>query len=242
MQLSVKLTKEPRGIYILVTLMKSWKRALLSAFTLIELLVVIAIIAVLAGLLLPALGNSKKKARDIECLNRLKQVGLGLGLWAHDNEDKFPWQVEDFNGGSKGTTDWINHFSIASNQLVTPNLLYCTTDREKRPVASWPNATPEGSVSYFVGLESRSSYPQTIVSGDRNVQGSDGSFDLAWNKFAGDSISATWDETMHVKKGNIVMADGSARGTDSKALSEAIATSMTVGISNVILSKPPIPF
>lgn len=102
-----------------------------GAFTLIELLVVVSVIAVLAGLLLPALSSAKEKGRAIVCLNHLRQMQLAALLYAGDHDDWLPrnyatgdggmsWEFPSWVGGWISYGDWRPRDSTNILLLVEP--------------------------------------------------------------------------------------------------------------------------
>ncbi len=103
-----------------------------SAFTLIELLVVIAILAMLASLLMPALGRAKEAGRSTACLSNLRQIGVALQLYVQDNNHKLPIMRDRLAGTNQPATNALPSPDVVlMGQLGNTNVLRCPSDRQQ---------------------------------------------------------------------------------------------------------------
>jgi competence protein ComGC len=193
------------------------------AVTLVEVLFVIGTVATLLLVVLPALQNSRRRPSRINCVNNIKQVSLGLRMWANDNEDKFPMQVFTNSGSSLkriSNKEVYRYFIVASNEIASPKVLRCPEDLERNPVATFPELSNK-SLSYFLNLSALENEPSGVLIGDRHLtrngtQYANGSYLISTQQVL------TWGKESHKFGGNIGLSDGSVQQTTDQTLQSVI--------------------
>jgi hypothetical protein len=212
-----------------------------DAFTRTELVVVIVGVLVVGALLVqPTAGyNTRHKAMRISCVFNLKQIGTTTRIWENDHNDRLPTSISMTNGGwsdflartDAGAYCWV-YYSIFSKELgQMSKVLTCPAD-DRNPATNFEVLKDNSHLSYFVGVSANDSYPQSILSGDRNLgpgtvpdpdygfspaNGTGNDVAIQTNSSAG---PVSWSLKMHSNRssagaGNIMLGDGSAQQVTS---------------------------
>ena len=203
-----------------------------AGVTLLEVLAAVAVVAVLFGLVLPALNQKRRISNRINCIKCLKDVGLAFNSFARDNTNTFPFQISTNLGG---TREWNGNpslawrqFAVISNELSTPIIVSCPLDSERRETREWGQFTNNSHLSYFVGINANQENPQSILAGDRNLT-------LGGNSLRNQVVTfptnaaVGFDGRIHRFAGNIAMGDGSVQQVTSSRLAEQFhATALTM--------------
>jgi hypothetical protein len=192
-------------------------------FTVAELLVAVMVVFVLALVLLPPMVKNRRHYQP-HCLNNLKQVGLAFRLWSSDNGDMYPMRFfTNHTGGLlfADSTNLFRYFQVMSDELSTPKVLICPQDTKRQAATNFTTDLNNNRLSYFVGLDSDETGPQTFLAGDRNLTNgqpkTNGILYLRSNQNVG------WTKELHNECGNVAMGDGSVQQLNNAQIAAALA-------------------
>lgn len=203
------------------------------AFTVVELMIVVLIVAVLILLLLPVTGGSRQKPMRIQCVNNLKQIGLGFRIWQQDNA-VYPMQFK--TNGFDGPTyanqrQMFIYFQCLSNELTNPKLVTCPADKKRTAAINFEAGFDSSHVSYFAGLDADEAVPMTLLAGDRNIEVKgtlprNGVLEITTNQVLNlTNTTVNWTKEIHQNAGNVLFADSHVEQLTSAKLRDALLTS-----------------
>ena len=209
--------------------------------TLVDVLVIVAVVAGVAMIILPMLARSKGRSSRIGCINVIKQVAMGLRLFANDNDSRYP----DASTNITSSTNLWKLFQLAQNDISSPRILVCSKDTERAPASDFLTGSGSSSgsfahpskrnlaLSYFYASGADEGKPTRLLIGDRNLtrdpnrsDESPGTVFLSGTQRLGstkeDFKGLRWNAKIHERGGNIAFMDGSAQQLTSHKLREAL--------------------
>jgi prepilin-type N-terminal cleavage/methylation domain-containing protein len=224
-----------------------------NGFTIIEMLAVLTIVGILSSLLLPALAQVKRRGEATVCISNLRQIAYGFRIFAHENSANYPWRVPTSEGGSKGLPEAWQHYSKIQDEIVTPKVFRCPSDKERKmkTATSWDNRPlgfqrlKNNALSYFAGTDADENYGLSLLAGDRNVIGTRESDQCLYSgNIVATSLDASrplstirWEKKLHMNFGNVACGDGSVLKLSTKGLQTVVSLSKEPNLNNHVL-KP----
>ena len=200
---------------------------------------VCAAVGLMALAAAPALSLNRSESERMICFNNLRLIGGAAQTWAGDHNRQFPWRTPQnegglhptAGGGSRPGNAW-SEYRFLSNELVTPKILACPSDKGVLRAEEWDAFTSAvfraNALSYPISLEASGDVPRAWLSADRNFTATaGGGCSAAVNNvnavpLSGGVATTAWTNGVHGLFGHVLTVDGTVEYTSTPRLRELL--------------------